>query len=1059
MAHFFVDRPIFATVLSAIFLIVGGIAYTTLPVAQYPEVAPPTVVVRASYPGADAQTVAATVATPLEQQINGVEDMLYMSSYSTSDGAMALTITFRLGADLDKAQVLVQNRVAIATPRLPEEVRRLGVTTLKSSPDLMMVVHMLSPDESYDQLYISNYARNYVRDILLRLQGVGDLTIFGERQYSIRIWLDPEKLASYGMTSGDVVRAIQEQNVQVSGGALGQEPTPTDAAFQLTVTTQGRFEDPRQFRSIIVQATRQGHLVRLQDIARIELGAQDYVTNSYLNGKPAVALAIFQRPGTNALATSEQIIQSMEELKANFPPGIAYQIVYNPTEFIAESVNEVYKTLLEATILVVLVVIVFLQSWRSAIIPIVAIPISLVGTFAFMAALGFSVNTLTLFGMVLAIGIVVDDAIVVVENVERNIALGMTPRDAAHVTMDEVGTAVVAIALVLAAVFVPTAFIPGITGQFYRQFALTIAVSTLISAFNSLTLSPALAARLLKPHSHEHSRNPIARVGRALANGFNRGFDATSNGYARAVGAVVRHKLIVLPIYVGLLAGTVWIADYVPRGFIPTLDQGYAIVVIKLPDGSSLSRTDAVVQRASKIIQETPGVRNAVAFPGFSGATFTNATNAAAIFAGFKPFEERIKTGDSGPKIISDLFARMQPIEEAFIIAIPPPPVRGLGNSGGFKVQVQNRTGDDVRGILAAAYQLTAQAQQNPNLAGVFTTFSANSPQVYLEIDRQKASILNVPIPNIFETLRINLGTAYVNDFNAFGRVYQVRAQADQRFRIDQEDINRLRVRSSTGALVPMGTLVEMREMSGPDLVQRYNMFTSVALQGNAAPGVSSGDALDTMEDLVRQNLSPGMGFEWTELAFQERQTGNTAVFIFALSVLFVFLVLAAQYESWSLPIAIILIVPLSVLSALIGVLLRGQDNNILTQIGLVVLVGLAAKNAILIVEFAKQAEVDGMTPVEAVVEACRLRLRPILMTALAFILGVLPLAIATGPGAEMRQALGTAVFAGMLGVTLFGLFLTPVFYVTARHVVLRMSRKRRSRPVQTAVPDSTPAE
>jgi HAE1 family hydrophobic/amphiphilic exporter-1 len=749
----------------------------------------------------------------------------------------------------------------------------------------------------------------------------------------------------------------------------------------------------------------------------------------------------------------------MEELKANFPPGIAYQIVYNPTEFIAESINEVYKTLFEATALVVLVVIVFLQSWRSAIIPIVAIPISLVGTFAFMAALGFSINTLTLFGMVLAIGIVVDDAIVVVENVERNIALGMTPRDAAHVTMDEVGTAVVAIALVLAAVFVPTAFIPGITGQFYRQFALTIAVSTLISAFNSLTLSPALAARLLKPHSHEPPRNPLLRFGGTLANGFNRGFDATSNGYARAVGAVVRHKLIVLPVYVGLLAGTVWIADHVPRGFIPTLDQGYAIVVIKLPDGSSLSRTDAVVQRASEIIQETPGVRNAVAFPGFSGATFTNATNAAAIFAGFKPFEERIKTGDSGPKIIADLFARMQPIEEAFIIAIPPPPVRGLGNSGGFKVQLQNRTGDDVRGILSVAYQLTAQAHQNPNLAGVFTTFSANSPQVYLEIDRQKASILNVPIPNIFETLRINLGTAYVNDFNAFGRVYQVRAQADQRFRIDQEDINRLRARSSTGALVPMGTLVEMREMSGPDLVQRYNMFTSVALQGNAAPGVSSGEALNTMEDLVRQNLSPGMGFEWTELAFQERQTGNTAVFIFALSVLFVFLVLAAQYESWSLPIAIILIVPMAVLSALVGVLLRGQDNNILTQIGLVVLVGLAAKNAILIVEFAKQAEVDGMTPVEAVIEACRLRLRPILMTAFAFILGVLPLAIATGPGAEMRQALGTAVFAGMLGVTLFGLFLTPVFYVTARLVVLRMGRKRRSRPARVVVPDSSPAE
>ncbi|MCG7393426.1 efflux RND transporter permease subunit [Microvirga sp. ACRRW] len=1042
-AHFFVDRPIFATVLSVLFLIVGGIAYAVLPVAQYPDITPPTVVVRASYPGADAQTVAATVATPLEQQINGVEDMLYMSSYSTGDGSMALTITFKLGTDLDNAQVLVQNRVAIATPRLPEEVRRLGVTTLKSSPDLMMVVHMLSPDNSYDQLYISNYARNYVRDILLRLDGVGDIIIFGERLYSLRIWLDPEKLAAYGLTSSDVVRAIQEQNVQVSGGALGQEPTPTDAAFQLTVTTQGRFEDPRQFRPIIVQATPDGRLVRLQDVARIELGAQEYVTNSYLDGKPAVALGIFQRPGTNALAASDQILRTMEQLKAGFPPGIAYQIIYNPTEFIAASVDEVYKTLFEATALVVLVVIVFLQSWRTALIPIVAIPVSLVGTFAAMAALGFSLNTLTLFGMVLAIGIVVDDAIVVVENVERNIALGLSPRDAAHTTMDEVGTALVAIALVLVAVFVPTAFIPGISGQFYRQFALTIAVSTVISAFNSLTLSPALAAWLLKPHSHEPPRNPLVRSGKALTGGFNRAFDATSQGYARAVGSVVRHKLIVLPIYAGLLAGTVWIANHVPRGFIPALDQGYAIVVVQLPDGSALSRTNAVVERASRIIQETPGVQHAVAFAGFSGATFTNATNAAAIFAPFKPFPERIESGDSGTKIISDLFSRLQQIEEAFIIAIPPPPVRGLGNSGGFKVQLQNRTGDNVRGILAVAYQLMGQARQNPNLVGVFTTFSANSPQVYLEIDRQKAGLLNVPIPSIFETLRINLGTAYVNDFNAFGRVYQVRAQADQRFRIDQEDINRLRVRSSAGALVPLGTLVEMREVSGPDLIQRYNMFTSVALQGNAAPGVSSGDALNIMEEMVRQNLSPSMGFEWTELAFQERQTGNTAIFIFALSVLFVFLVLAAQYESWSLPLAIILIVPMSVLSALVGVMLRGQDNNILTQIGLVVLVGLAAKNAILIVEFARQAEFEGKTPAEAVIEACRLRLRPILMTAFAFILGVLPLVIATGPGAEMRQALGTAVFFGMIGVTLFGLFLTPVFYVTLRLLVLRLSKLR----------------
>ena len=1037
-AHFFIDRPIFATVLSILLLLVGGIAYLGLPVAQYPEVAPPTIVVRASYPGANAQTVAETVATPLEQEINGVEDMLYMSSYSTSDGNMSLTITFRLGTDLDKAQVLVQNRVAIATPRLPEEVRRLGITTRKSSPDLMMVVHMLSPDESYDQLYVSNYARNNVRDELLRLDGVGDITIFGERQYSLRVWLDPEKLAGFGLTAGDVVRAIQEQNVQVSGGALGQQPAPANNAFQLIVTTQGRFQDPRQFRQVIVRSTADGRLVRVQDVARVELGAQDYFTNSYLNGKPAVALAIFQRPGTNALQAASQIITTMQSLKADFPPGIDYTIVYNPTEFIAESVRAVYHTLFEAVALVVLVIVVFLQSWRTAVIPIVAIPVSLVGTCAVMAALGFSLNTLTLFGMVLAIGIVVDDAIVVVENVERNIAEGLSPKDAAHKTMDEVGTAVIAIALVLAAVFVPTAFIPGITGQFYRQFALTIAVSTLISAFVSLTLSPALAALLLKPHSHEPPRNPLVRLGSRLAGGFNRGFDRLASGYAWSVGGIVRRKFLVLPLYAGLLAATVWIVNHVPRGFIPTLDQGYAIVVIQLQDGASLSRTDQVTKRATEIARETPGALNAVAFAGFSGATFTNASNSAAIFVSFKPFEERLKEGLTASAIIGQLFKRMQQIEEAFIIAIPPPSVRGLGNAGGFRLQVQERTGSEVKRVLAATQDLMGRARQNPNLSGVFTTFSAGSPQVYLEIDREKARMLNVPIASIFETLQYNIGTAYVNDFNAFGRVYQVRAQAEQRYRLDVQDIQRLRVRSSTGALVPLGTLVDVREMTGPDLVQRYNMYVSVPLQGNAAPGVSSGQALETMERLARETLPQGMSYQWTELAFQERATGNTAVFIFALSVLFVFLVLSAQYESWSLPLAIVLIVPMAVLSALAGVMLRGMDNNILTQIGLVVLVGLAAKNAILIVEFAREAEEqDGLDPIAAVVEACRLRLRPILMTAFAFILGVVPLVIATGPGAEMRQALGTAVFAGMLGVTIFGLFLTPVFYVALRHFVL----------------------
>jgi HAE1 family hydrophobic/amphiphilic exporter-1 len=1052
-AHFFVDRPIFAAVLSIVFLIVGAIAFRALPVAEYPEIAPPTITVSASYPGADAQTVAATVATPLEQEINGVENMLYMSSYATNDGSMALTVTFKLGTDLDIAQVLVQNRVAIATPRLPEEVRRLGVTTRKSSPDLMMVVHMLSPNESYDQLYISNYAQLRVRDQLLRLDGVGDIRLFGAREYSLRVWLDPEKLSAYGLTGGDVVKALQEQNVQVSGGALGQEPVPKDNAFQLVVTTQGRFEDLRQFRNVIVRAGQDGRLIRVQDVARVEMGAREYVTNSYLNGKPAVALAVFQRPGTNALETATQIIDKMNELKRDFPTGLDYQIVYNPTEFIAESVNAVYHTLFEAVLLVALVVIVFLQTWRASLIPILAIPVSLIGTFAVLAAFGFSLNVLTLFGLVLAIGIVVDDAIVVVENIERNIAQGLSPRDAAHETMDEVGTALIAIAIVLSAVFIPTAFIPGISGQFYKQFALTIAVATIISAFNSLTLSPALGALLLKPHGAEHRpRFFLMRGARWLADRFNGGFDRASHGYSRSVGFVARRKAAMLLVYAGLAGLTVYMAQRVPTGFIPQLDRGYAITVIQLPDGASLSRTDAVVRRASEIIEQTPGVRNAVAFVGLNGATFTNATNAAVIFSAFKPFEERVRDHIPADKIIANLAARLQPIQEAFIISIPPPSVRGIGNNGGFKMQVQNRTGDEVGPVLALAYQMMGKAQQTPQVAGVFTTFSASAPQIFLEIDRTKAQMLNVPIGNIFEALQVNLGSAYVNDFNAFGRVFQVRAQADQNFRLEREDIARLKVRSATGALVPLGTVVNIVDRAGPDLVQRYNMYVSVPLQGTAAPGISAGQSLAAMEKLARETLPPGVSFEWTELALQQQLAGNTAVFIFILSVVFVFLALAAQYESWTLPLAIILIVPMSVMSALIGVSLRAGDNNILVQIGLVVLVGLAAKNAILIVEFARQLEANGKSALEAVIEACRLRLRPILMTAFAFILGVLPLTIATGPGAEMRQALGTAVFAGMLGVTLFGLFLTPVFYVALRAL------PRRKRPPEGAAA-AAPAE
>ncbi|RVQ65869.1 efflux RND transporter permease subunit [Sinorhizobium medicae] len=1051
-AHFFVDRPIFASVLSIVLLIVGSIAYFQLPIAQYPEIAPPTIVVRASYPGADAETVANTVATPLEQEINGVENMLYMSSYATADGSMALTITFKLGTDLDQAQVLVQNRVSIAEPRLPEEVRRIGVTTTKSSPDLMMVVHLLSPNDRYDQLYVSNYARSRIRDILVRLDGVGDVLLFGEREYALRVWLDPQKLSAYGMTAGDVVEALRQQNVQVSGGSIGGPPMSSDSAFQYTVTTDGRFGDARQFRYVIVKATDEGRLVQLQDVARIELGAREYVTNSYLNGSPAVALGIFSRPGSNALAAADAIQATMADLSRDFPEGLEYRIIYNPTEFISESINEVDKTIAEAALLVALVVIIFLQSWRTAIIPIVAIPVSLVGTFALLFAFGFSLNMLTLFGLVLAIGIVVDDAIVVVENVERNLAKGLSPREAAHVTMDEVGAAVIAISLVLTAVFVPTAFIPGISGQFYLQFAVTIAVATVISAINSLTLSPALAAILLRPHeNHGHeSRNPLTRLGRGFANGFNRGFDRMADGYAWTVRHLVTTRIALagsLVVFVALLGATWYMAQIVPRGFIPTMDQGYAIVVIQLPDGASLERTDKVVRRASEIIREVPGVKDAVAFAGFNGATFTNASNSGVIFTPFNSFEERLERKQSSEQIIGQIFGAMQGIQEAFIIAVPPPSVRGIGNSGGFKMQIMDRQSADMRRALGLAHQMMGAANQTEGLTGVFTTFSASSPQFFLAIDRDKARALNVPIPNIFETLSINLGTSYVNDFNAFGRVYQVRAQADQQFRLEREDILALKVRSATGALVPLGTLVEIRDTSGPALVQRYNMYVSVPLQGNPAPGVSTGDALDKMEALAGQILPQGTTFEWTELALQERQTGNTAVFIFALSVVFVFLALSAQYESWVLPLAIILIVPLAVLAALLGVSIRGFDNNVLTQIGLIVLIGLAAKNAILIVEFARQGEEEGKTPVEAAIDASRLRLRPILMTAFAFILGVVPLVIATGPGAEMRQSLGTAVFSGMLGVTFLGLFLTPVFYVALR------SLRRKRAPAAEAVP------
>ena len=1060
-AHFFVDRPIFASVVSIVLLLVGYVSYITLPVAQYPDIAPPTVVVRASYPGANAETVASTIATPIEQEINGVDNMLYMSSLSTNDGNMQLTVTFKLGTDLDIANVLVQNRLSVAQPRLPPDVRNLGVTVRKASPDLMLVVHMLSPDNTYDQNYLSNYIYLNIRDQLLRLEGVGDITIFGGNEYALRVWLDPNKLAAYGLSTTDIIGSLQEQNVQVASGALGSPPAPGTDAFQLVVQTQGRFKDINEFKRVVVKAS-DGRLVRIENIARVELGQKDYVTQSFLNAQPAVGIGVFQRPGTNALQAATDVQNMMKDLQKNFPKGVEYTIAYNPTEFISESVHEVYKTLFEALALVVVVVLVFLQSWRTALIPVIAIPVSLVGTFAVMKVLGFSLNNLTLFGLVLAIGIVVDDAIVVVENVERNIEEGMSPGDAAHKTMDEVGGAVVAIALVLSAVFVPTAFIPGITGQFYRQFALTIAASTIISMFNSLTLSPALCKLLLKSrHEEKKPRFFLARFGSWAATKFNNGFEAMSHGYSRIVHGVTSRIVglgFMLLVYAGVITGVLLLASSTPTGFIPLQDQGYLIVIVQLPSGSSLERTTAVVREVARRARQVDGIADAVIISGFDGATFTNTTNGAVTFVTLKPFAERIKSHRDANAIMADLLKQTAPIQEARILAIPPPPVRGLGNGGGFKMQVQSKQSSDLNALLEEAGNIIGQANQDPNLSRVFTTFGNDTPQLFVNVDRTKAQMLNVPFANLFSTLQVNLGGAYVNDFNLFGRVYQVRAQADAPFRLEPDDIERLKVRSSTGALVPMGSLADIRTISGPQIVQRYNLFYSVPIQGDTKPGVSTGQALNAMEQIASKTLPDGSGFEWTDIAYQQRATGNTAIYVFALGIVLVFLVLAAQYESWSLPLAILLVVPTGVLAAFAGVRLRGQDNNILTQIGLIVLVGLAAKNAILIVEFAHQLEErDGKGPVEAAVEACRLRLRPILMTAFAFILGVVPLALATGPGAEMRQALGTAVLFGMIGATIFGLFLTPVFYVIIRRSLLAVNRWRGKGPPPK--PPAAPAQ
>ncbi|WPE21591.1 efflux RND transporter permease subunit [Shinella zoogloeoides] len=1041
--RFFVDRPIFAVVLSVLMLIAGGLTLLKLPLSEYPQVTPPTVQVTASYPGANPAVIAETVAAPLEQAINGVENMLYMSSQAATDGRMTLTIAFKQGTDPDMAQIQVQNRVSRALPRLPQEVQRIGVVTQKTSPDILMVVHLVSPDNRYDPVYLSNFATLQVRDQLARLSGVGDVLVWGAGEYSMRVWLDPAKVAARGLTASDVVGAIQEQNVQVAAGSVGQQPEAS-AAFQVTVNTLGRLSSEQQFGEIVVKTGTDGQVTRLRDVARIELGADSYALRSLLNGKPALAMQIIQSPGANALDVSSAVRTTMAELQKGFPEGIEYRIAYDPTVFVKASLEAVVMTLLEAVVLVVIVVVLFLQTWRASIIPLVAVPVSLVGTFALMYMFGFSLNTLSLFGLVLSIGIVVDDAIVVVENVERHIALGETPKEAARKAMDEVTGPIVAITSVLSAVFIPSAFLSGLQGEFYRQFALTIAISTILSAINSLTLSPALAGVLLKPHHGDVKRDLLTRVIDFLFGWFfrlfNRFFDGASTAYVWSVRRAARLSVLVLLVYAGLV-GMTWVGfQTVPGGFVPAQDKYYLVGIAQLPTGASLDRTEAVVKKMSEIALAEPGVESVVAYPGLSVNGMVNIPNAAVMFTMLKPFDERKDPSLSAFAIAGKLMGKFSQIPDGFAGIFPPPPVPGLGSTGGFKIQIEDRAGLGFEALAQAQGAVMGRAMQTPELAGMLASFQVNAPQVQVDIDRVKAKSQGVPLNTIFETLQVNLGSLYANDFNRFGRTYRVMVQADAPFRMQPEDIGRLKVRNATGNMIPLSALLTIKHSSGPDRVMHYNGFPSADISGSPAPGYSFGQATAAMERIASETLPAGMAFEWTDLAYQEKQAGDTAMYVFPLSVLLAFLILAAQYNSWSLPFAVLLIAPMALLSAIAGVWFTGGDNNIFTQIGFVVLVGLAAKNAILIVEFARAKEDEGVDPLAAVLEAARLRLRPILMTSLAFIAGVIPLVIATGAGAEMRHAMGIAVFAGMLGVTLFGLLLTPIFYVVVRRLAIRRS-------------------
>lgn len=1032
-SHFFIQRPIFASMLSLLILVGGAISLFKLPVSEYPSVVPPTVVVTANYPGANPKVIAETVASPLEQEMNGIENMLYMFSQATTDGRMTLTLTFALGTDLDRAQVQVQNRVSSALPRLPQEVQRLGVVAEKSSPNLTMVVHLLSPAGDREISYLSNYADIYVKDELARLPGVGQVQLFGGGKYAMRLWLSPDALATRGLTPGDVVAAVRAQNQQVAAGSLGAQPVSTDSQFQILLNVKGRLETPEEFGNIVVKVGEGGAITRLRDVARIELGEDSYALRSLLNGNNAVAIPIFQRPGSNAIELSDQVRDTMETLSRKFPAGVEYRIAYDPTVFVRGSIDAVIDTLLEAILLVVIVVILFLQTWRASIIPLIAVPVSLIGTFAVMQWLGVSINTLSLFGLVLAIGIVVDDAIVVVENVERNISNGLSPVAATKQAMTEVTGPIIAIALVLCAVFIPTAFIEGLSGQFYKQFALTITISTLISAFNSLTLSPALSALLLKGHDAKPdlpTRAMNALFGRWLFAPFNRLFDRGSSLYERAVKRLIRLSIAVGILYLGLLGGTVKLFDTVPGGFIPLQDKQYLVAVAQLPDAASLDRTEAVIREMERIALQTPGVEQTVAFPGLSVNGFTNSSNSGIVFVTLADFDQRTVPALSANAIAGQLNGQYMAIDEAFVGVFPPPPILGLGTTGGFKLQIEDRANHGFETLFANLQKVLDKARQDPALMGLYSSFRIQVPQMDIEVDREQALLQGIPLERVFETLQIYLGSLYINDFNLFGNTYQVNAQADSAYRVDPDQILRLKVRNMAGEMVPLGAVLQVTPTIGPDRVMHYNGYPSAELNGNPAPGYSSDQAQQAIERILNAELDDGLAFEWTEVTYQQILAGNTMIYIFPLVVLLVFMVLAAQYESLTLPMAIILIVPMTILSALAGVWLTDGDNNIFTRIALIVLVALACKNAILMVEFARDSRHGGATRLEAILQACRLRLRPILMTSIAFTAGVVPLVLATGAGSEMRQAMGVAVFSGMIGVTLFGLLFTPVFYM-----------------------------